>query len=213
MEIRDLYELIQVIAAREMGRGGGGAREVADAPASPSAAGAPPRASGAQAVSSADPGELIAWISAPLRADPEGAGEGGTGAQAVSRSAALERTSAPYTPLVRSLVSGFGLVSAIGRLLGGNTRSEESEVLPRFSLPERIHEEVAYDAATRQFSPLDRWQSGAARVEGVPAPTQVTVNVQAMDSKSFLDHSDDIARAVKQAILSSHSLNDVLSEI
>jgi hypothetical protein len=34
-----------------------------------------------------------------------------------------------------------------------------------------------------------------------------------MDSQSFMDHSDEIASAVKAAILSSHSLNDVLAEL
>jgi hypothetical protein len=37
--------------------------------------------------------------------------------------------------------------------------------------------------------------------------------VNAMDSQSFLDHSDDIAMAVKQAILNSSSLNDVISDL
>jgi hypothetical protein len=34
-----------------------------------------------------------------------------------------------------------------------------------------------------------------------------------MDSRSFLDRSSDIATAVRQAILNSHSINDVLSEL
>jgi len=36
--------------------------------------------------------------------------------------------------------------------------------------------------------------------------------VQAMDSKSFLDHSADIAMAVRQAMLESSVLNDVVRE-
>jgi hypothetical protein len=34
-----------------------------------------------------------------------------------------------------------------------------------------------------------------------------------MDSRSFLDHSDDIARAVRDAMLNMHALNDVVSEL
>jgi hypothetical protein len=45
------------------------------------------------------------------------------------------------------------------------------------------------------------------------ATSNVTVQVNAMDSRSFLDRSNDIAAAVRQAILSSHSINDVLSEL
>ena len=42
---------------------------------------------------------------------------------------------------------------------------------------------------------------------------QITVQVQAMDSRSFLDHSDEIAAAVRTALLSSNSLNDVIAEL
>jgi len=45
------------------------------------------------------------------------------------------------------------------------------------------------------------------------APTQVMVQVQAMDSQSFLDHSEEIARAVRQAMLNSHGINDVITEL
>jgi len=62
---------------------------------------------------------------------------------------------------------------------------------------------------------LDYGQSGTPRVMSNPSqPTpQVTVNVQAMDSRSFLDHSQDIAQAVREAILNMHSLNDVISDL
>jgi hypothetical protein len=42
------------------------------------------------------------------------------------------------------------------------------------------------------------------------ASPQITVQVQAMDSQSFLDHSNDIALAVRQAMLESSVLNDVI---
>lgn len=45
------------------------------------------------------------------------------------------------------------------------------------------------------------------------ATTQITVQVQAMDSQSFLDHSNDIALAVRQAMLQSSVLNDVIREV
>ena len=47
---------------------------------------------------------------------------------------------------------------------------------------------------------------------GHSAPAQITVQVQAMDSQSFLDHSADIAMAVRQAMLESSVLNDVIRE-
>ncbi len=63
-------------------------------------------------------------------------------------------------------------------------------------------------------------QSANSASNGVPsgsAPsaqsTQVTVQVQAMDSQSFLDRSGDIAQAVRQAMLNMHSINDVVNDL
>ncbi len=53
-------------------------------------------------------------------------------------------------------------------------------------------------------------QTPAAQAASNP---QITIQVQAMDSRSFMDHRDDIARAVRDAMLNSHSLNDVVSDL
>jgi hypothetical protein len=45
------------------------------------------------------------------------------------------------------------------------------------------------------------------------ATPQITVSVQAMDAQSFLDRSDDIAQAVRSAMLSMNSINDVVNEL
>ena len=55
--------------------------------------------------------------------------------------------------------------------------------------------------------------AAAAADIGSGAATQITVQVQAMDSQSFLDHSNDIAQAVRQAMLESTTLNDVIREV
>jgi len=55
-------------------------------------------------------------------------------------------------------------------------------------------------------------QTPAAQTAGSGA-AQITIQVQAMDSRSFLDHRDEIAQAVREAMLNSHSLNDVVSEL
>lgn len=44
------------------------------------------------------------------------------------------------------------------------------------------------------------------------APANVTVQIQALDSRSILDRADDIARALREAMLHSHSVNDVIHE-
>jgi hypothetical protein len=45
------------------------------------------------------------------------------------------------------------------------------------------------------------------------ASPQINVNIQAMDTQSFLDHSDEIAQAVRQAMLSLNSINDVMNDV
>jgi hypothetical protein len=57
--------------------------------------------------------------------------------------------------------------------------------------------------------------SGGPRVAS-PAQgqgTQVTVNINAMDSQSFLDRSSDIARAVREAMLHMDPVNDLINEL
>jgi len=51
--------------------------------------------------------------------------------------------------------------------------------------------------------------TGAASTVSSAGP-QITVQVRAMDSQSFLDHSNDIAMAVRQAMLETTVLNDVI---
>jgi hypothetical protein len=45
------------------------------------------------------------------------------------------------------------------------------------------------------------------------AAPQITVNVQAMDARSFLDRSSDIAAAVREAMLNMNSINDVVNDL
>jgi len=75
---------------------------------------------------------------------------------------------------------------------------------------------VAPSEAGGTFSAIDYGTRDVPRV--MPWSTQgpvtnVTVQVRAMDSRSFLEHSDEIARAVREAMLNSHALNDVVSEL
>lgn len=45
------------------------------------------------------------------------------------------------------------------------------------------------------------------------APMNITLNVNALDSRSILDRAGDIASAVRQAMLNTHSLNDVINDL
>jgi hypothetical protein len=116
------------------------------------------------------------------------------------------------------LRGGFGLASLGLRFAGLFRRDrQEPEELTPFALPESLSIEAAN---TRNilggFPQIDRGQRGEIRTlrpEMSAGPTRVVVNVSAMDSQSFLDRSNDIARAVREAMIHMHPLNDVIGEM
>lgn len=101
------------------------------------------------------------------------------------------------------------LISGLVKLFSGGER--EPEPLVSYTAPGAI----SYEGETTGERGVVWRAAGEAEPLAAPrqAPMQVTVQVQAMDSRSFLDHRDDIARAVRQAMLNSHSLNDVMGEM
>lgn len=82
---------------------------------------------------------------------------------------------------------------------------------------------TATGSQTRSASPPTQVAGGRGSSSGLTASTpggqlatsghQVHVHVSALDTQSFMDRSNDIAKAVKNAMLQSSSLNDVISEI
>ena len=55
--------------------------------------------------------------------------------------------------------------------------------------------------------------SGGGSSAASSAAPQITVNVQAMDARSFMDRSNDIALAVRDAMLNLNSINDVVNDL
>jgi len=113
------------------------------------------------------------------------------------------------------LGGGLGLspiISGLISLFGGDGGSQTSTALPIFQLPSPVDYQGGL-TSSGQVVPVDYGQGGHVRTQQPSTPTQVNVQVNAMDSKSFLDHSDEIASAVKAAILNSHSINDVLADL
>ena len=107
------------------------------------------------------------------------------------------------------------ILSGILSLFGGGASSAPAPLVP-FYLPPSVSFQAADTAASAgpQMFGLDFGQSGTPRAMSAPAAQpQITVQVQAMDSRSFLDHSQDIAQAVRDAMLNMHSINDVISDI
>jgi hypothetical protein len=102
------------------------------------------------------------------------------------------------------------LLSGLLRLFGGGGADKEPPPLVRFALPAARNVMAGISAEVGHAFEVDYGQGGVPRP--VMAP-QVTVQVQAMDSRSFLDHRQDIALAVRQAMLESGVLNDVVREV
>lgn len=111
------------------------------------------------------------------------------------------------------LRSGLGLVQLLGNFF--NRGGEETEsTLTSYSLPAAVDIEAGLSGLGLQ--PIRYGQDGlprAAPASALQPVTPITIQVQAMDSRSFMDHSAEIASAVKDALLNSHSLNDVVLEL
>jgi hypothetical protein len=123
---------------------------------------------------------------------------------------------------VESAASSFlgGGLSSVSPLLGGllslfgGGGGQTLAVPAPFMLPAPVQSQAGLtSSAPGQVVPVSYSETGQPRAQSSSASQQITVQVNAMDSQSFMDHSDDIAMAVKQAILNSSSLNDVISEL
>jgi len=101
-------------------------------------------------------------------------------------------------------------VSGILGLFGHH--SSEPAPLPVYTPPAP----VAVDAVLRaNLSPQSAGPAQtpfAASPQSVYSP-QITVNVSAMDSRSFMDRSTEIASAVREAMLNNHPINGVISDL
>lgn len=133
-----------------------------------------------------------------------------------SAAPASENSFASTALRTAAMMTGVGpLVTGLMKLFG----SSEPEALPpleKFVAPASMSVEAAL-TPSRDFGALRYAQGGIP--DTVPggasqaaAPT-IQVNIQALDSQSFLDRQDDIARAVREAMLHSNSLNDVVMEL
>ena len=116
--------------------------------------------------------------------------------------------------LTGGLLSVSPILSGIMSLFGGGGSSTQPPLTP-FYLPPTVNfqEAIAAGPGGPQLPGADFGQNGQPRtMTQAPAP-QITIQVQAMDSRSFMDHSGDIAQAVRDAMLNMHSINDVISNL
>jgi len=134
------------------------------------------------------------------------------------------------------LESGLGIVPLITGLFGlFGGGSSAPPPLEHYQAPSSILFESVDTGDTLTAGGYDQMGlprgDGAVGTAGISAPPvsneaapiqttaanhpsqQITVNVQAVDARSFLDRSDDIAQAVRAAMLNMSTINDVINEL
>lgn len=144
-----------------------------------------------------------------------------TNTQVVQSSSSSTSSGSGSTSVGGTILSALGmglgigpLISGVLKLFGGGDASSAPPALTKFELPssQSVSAGVSSVVPGAAFA-VDYAQGNAPRPVTVPAAApQITVQVQAMDSQSFLDHSNDIAMAVRQAMLETSVLNDVVRE-
>ncbi len=118
---------------------------------------------------------------------------------------------------IGSVASGIlGGGSILGPLISGITSlfsgGQTTPTFTGFTLPPAVQLTTAINSAAPP-GPASAGSAGGAGQSAPAAAQQVQIQVSAMDSRSFLDHSNDIASAVRQALLNSHPLADTISEL
>lgn len=124
--------------------------------------------------------------------------------------------------LFSSLLGGFSKMLGIASI-GLNIlnlfrgRRESALSLTPYQEPTPLSLEVAN---TRNILPglprVDQEAGGAPRPIATtppPPPMQVTVNVSAIDSRSFMDYGPALAQAVRDAMLHMHPINQVVRDV
>lgn len=144
-------------------------------------------------------------------------------------------SSTALNSILGSALGGGGMAQALGGDSGGNWLRWISPLAGLFSLFSRGGAEESTEPAAveawypnrgttylrgvnrrgrSELTPIDYGADGQPRAqESRQAPANVVIQVQAIDSRSFLDYQDEIAEAVRKSLLESHSLSDTLREI
>jgi len=136
------------------------------------------------------------------------------GASTSSKSGGTSTASSVGNTLLDVLGLGSGLsplISGLVSLFGGGGGGSTTAVTP-YIQPLPINLQAGFSGSSAGgASGVDYGEGGLPRqTTAASAQQQITVQVQAMDSQSFLDRSNDIAAAVRKAMLETSTLNDVI---
>src|SRR5579885_2775526 len=136
--------------------------------------------------------------------------------EAVTQNTASRGATGVASALGKTALSMMPLVGLFANLFGGGGQPEQPPPLVKYAPPAPIQFEgsIVAPGATPNGVTADATPQAAAPSAAPQTVTpQVTIQVQAMDSRSFLDHSQEIAQAVREAMLNMHPLNDVVSDL
>lgn len=146
----------------------------------------------------------------PFRENPFGAEESTSGSKSV--------TGASVATTV--LESGLGLIPLIGGLIGLFDGGSRAPTLEKYGMPPSLNFQADDTAGTLTNVNYDamgmpRDTGGATEASASPpvASAQTAAGAPAVNSQWFLDHSADIAAAVRYAMLNLNSINDVVNEL
>lgn len=104
------------------------------------------------------------------------------------------------------------IVSLISGLFRRTKQPEQPPELPKIEMPDPLSWNLGVSSPS-----IPGVGTVSYSEAGLPKRTtvrnQVTVQIQAMDARSFLDRSGEIASALRSAMLHSSSINDVVAEM
>jgi hypothetical protein len=169
--------------------------------------------------------DVIAQVSGQRSSNPApvAASQTQTGTQAGSTSGGSTAGTVATTMMEAQLGLPI-LIAGLVKLFGGGGSSTPPPLV-KYAMPAAVDFQAVESQG--QVTGLDYDQMGAPRSYatagtggrasggaslGGGAP-QITFNVQAMDARSFMDRSGDIAAAVRDAMLNLNSINDVVSDL
>lgn len=135
---------------------------------------------------------------------------GSTGESAAST---IAQNTKPSTGLLGAMANLNPIVAGLMKMFGGWGSEEAVQTLTKIERPDAVRYQGGVSEPTGwSIGEIDYSANGMPRAVNGRGQAPVVVQVQAIDSRSFLDHRDEIASAVRQALLESHGLGDVMRE-
>jgi hypothetical protein len=112
---------------------------------------------------------------------------------------------------------GSAMSPIVRGILGLFRRKDEGTQVPleTYTPPAPIRLEAGV-FEKREVVPVSYGQGAFPRATGSLSQSNtqpVVIQVQAMDSRSFVEHSEEIARAVREALLSNHMIHDAIRDV